>query len=679
VIKNLVDREDINIIINGGDAGREGELIQRYVISATGTKKPVKRLWISSFTDEEIEKGFNNLKPAEKYDNLFYSANLRNKLDWLIGINYSRAYTLRNKGNKAVIIGRVQTAILSLITQREQENEEFNPVPYKKIEVEFESYKGKYINGDNYRIFDFDLVKKVVENCKNNKGQIKSIKKQVKNKYAPKLFNLTGLQKVMSKKHNFSAQQTLDIAQTLYENKKILSYPRTSSRYLGETHKKEIPTIINAIKFSQFEKMIDKIKEINYSKRFINDSKVTDHHALIPTKNSKIAEIYNKLSKYEKLLYDEVLKRFIAQFLEPYKYETTIINTAVDNKYIFKTKGKIVLNEGWKEVYPNKNTDDSKLPKDLQKGTVKAITNIDTIDKQTSPPSLYSEDTLLSQLEKLSIGTDATRAGILEKLFNRKYITRKGKKIISSKIGKEVIEVIETDKIKDPKLTGRLEKKLESVKKGKTQARKVLNDEIDYLKSEIEKLRNKDFNITKDKNVVCDCPQCETGKIIKQKRFYGCSNWNNEDNKCSFTINRIAGKMLTENQVKNLCGNKATKTLRGFKSKNNKKFRAKLILKEGKISFEFPNKKKEETGISCPICGDGKMIDRNKFYGCSNYPNCKFSISKTIANKKIKKTEILKLCEEGKTNKLEGFKSKKGKSFSASIIINDKGKTEFKF
>jgi len=209
VIKNLVDREDINIIINGGDAGREGELIQRYVISATGTKKPVKRLWISSFTDEEIEKGFNNLKPAEKYDNLFYSANLRNKLDWLIGINYSRAYTLRNKGNKAVIIGRVQTAILSLITQREQENEEFNPVPYKKIEVEFESYKGKYINGDNYRIFDFDLVKKVVENCKNNKGQIKSIKKQVKNKYAPKLFNLTGLQKVMSKKHNFSAQQHL--------------------------------------------------------------------------------------------------------------------------------------------------------------------------------------------------------------------------------------------------------------------------------------------------------------------------------------------------------------------------------------------------------------------------------------------------------------------------------------
>jgi DNA topoisomerase-3 len=179
--------------------------------------------------------------------------------------------------------------------------------------------------------------------------------------------------------------------------------------------------------------------------------------------------------------------------------------------------------------------------------------------------------------------------------------------------------------------------------------------------------------------VVCDCPQCETGKIIKQKGFYGCSNWNNEDNKCSFTINRIAGKMLTENQVKNLCGNKTTKTLRGFKSKNNKKFRAKLILKEGKISFEFPNKKKEETGISCPICEDGKMIDRNKFYGCSNYPNCKFSISKTIANKKIKKTEILKLCEEGKTNKLEGFKSKKGKSFNASIIINDKGKTEFKF
>ncbi|KXS44288.1 MAG: DNA topoisomerase III, partial [Candidatus Frackibacter sp. T328-2] len=550
IIKKLTDRNDIGEIINGGDAGREGELIQRYVIESTGTKKPVKRLWISSFTNEEIKKGFKNLKPASDYDNIYYAADLRNKLDWLIGMNYSRAYTLRNRGNKAVIVGRVQTAILSLITQREQENEEFNPVPYKEIEVEFENYTGKYINDDNYRIFDFDLVKKIVGDCKNNKGQIKSIEKNIKETFAPKLFNLTGLQKVMSKKYSLSAQQTHDIAQTLYEKKQILTYPRTSSRHLGETHKKEIPTIIKAIKFGQFEKMIDKIKEIKYSSRFINDSKTSDHHALIPTKNNKIAEIYKDLSKNEKLLYDEVLKRFIAQFLEPYQYESTVVNTAVDDKYIFESKGKVVINDGWKEIYPDKNTDDNNLPKDLEKGIIKDITNIETIDKQTSPPSLYSEDTLLSQLEKLSIGTDATRAGILEKLFKRKYIERKGKKMISTKVGKEVIEVIETDKIKDPKLTGRLEKKLESVKKGKVSAKKVLSDEIDYLKAEIEKLKNKDFNISKDKNIVCDCPQCSSGKIIKRKSFYSCSNWNNEDEKCNFSISKIAGKMLTENQVK---------------------------------------------------------------------------------------------------------------------------------
>jgi DNA topoisomerase-3 len=600
-------------------------------------------------------------------------------------MNYSRAYTLQNKGNQTIVIGRVQTAILSLITSREEENEHFKPVPYYEIEAIFDDYKGKFINDGNYRVFDKKLAEKIVEDCNFNIGTIKSIEKETKKTYAPKLFNLTGLQKVMSKKYNFSAQQTHDIAQKLYENKKILSYPRTSSKYLGETHKNEIPYLINIIKFGKFEKMIDKIKEISYSKRFINDSKTTDHHAIIPTKNDKISDIYNNLSKKEKLVFDEVLKRFIAQFIEPYKYETTNIKTKVKNKYLFETKGKIVINQGWKELYPDKKTNDNKLPNNLEEGLVKEIEDINLINKKTSPPSLYTGYNLLAEMEKLNIGTDATRSGILEKLFKRKYITKDGKNLISTKVGKKIINIIETDKLKNPQLTGKLENKLELVSEGELAAEKVLEEEKKEIEFEINKLKNNTFTINKDKNIVCDCPQCSSGKIIKRKGFYSCSNWNNEDEKCNFSISKIAGKMLTENQVKNLCENKSTKTLRGFKSKKNNKFKAKLILEDGKISFKFPkkkskskNKKAEKTNINCPTC-EGKLIDRGKFYGCNNYPDCDFTFSKTIAGKKIKKEEIFKLSEEGKTNKLKGFKNKSGKKFEAAIIINDKGKTEFKF
>lgn len=685
IIKNLILRDDVDLIINGGDAGREGELIQRYIINSTRTNKPVKRLWISSLTENEIRKGFNNLKPGSQYDNLYQSAKTRAEIDWLLGINYSRAYTTRNKGNKAIIIGRVQTAILNLIYEREKERSNFKPEPYKEIEAEFENYKGKYLNDDNYRIFDFDLANKIYKECQGAEGEIKEITKEKKNKYAPKLFNLTGLQKKMNKKHNFSSQKTLDIAQKLYEEYKILSYPRTDSHYLGNTHKKEINQILDIINFGEFNQYISllNLDQLKFSNRFIDDSKITDHHAIIPTNNKNISTIYNKLSNDEKLLFDEVVKSLISQFYDPYTFESTKVTTSIKDKYLFESKGKVVLNKGWKYIYPDKKEDNIvSLPGDLKEGMIKKVTNIEIIDKKTEPPSLFDESDLLAQLEKYNIGTEATRAGIIEKLLSRKYILKDKKKLLTTAPGKKIIETIITDEIKDPELTGELERKLELIRTGEIKREELIKEEVKKLKLEIEKLHNTKIEVNKaeDKYIV-KCPVCRDGQIVKYNNFFGCSNWNNPDNKCDFTINKIAGKMLTDNQVKELCENRETKTIKGFKSKSGNKFSAKLILnQENKIEFVFPEKKTDTIKISCPICKNGTVVDKGKFYGCSEYKKsgCNFTISKNYFNKNISINLVKELCEKGITQNVEGLKSKKGKTFSAKLRLKG-NKMELEF
>ncbi len=685
IIKGLINRDDVALIINGGDAGREGELIQRYIINSTKTTKPIKRVWVSSLTAEAIRKGFNNLHSASKYDSLYQSAKIRAEIDWLIGINYTRAYTTQNMGNKAIVIGRVQTAILNLIYVRENENKNFNPIPYKEIEAKFENYSGKYIDGNNYRIFDFDLADKIYNDCKNKEGKIKKITKKKKLKYAPKLFNLTDLQKLMNKKYKFSSQKTLNIAQNLYERYKILSYPRTDSKFLAETHKKEIPGILCNLNFAKFTTYISSIDlgQLRYTKRFIDDSKITDHHAIIPAHNKDISSIYKKISSDEKLLFDEVVRRLVSQFYKPYTYQSTKLITVV-NDYQFESKGIIVLDEGWKAIYPDKNKKDKSLPVDLKKDMIKKVRKINMIDKKTEAPALYDESDLLAQLDKYSIGTVATRAGIIEKLLSRKYIIEDKKKLITTAAGRNIIDIINTEELKNPELTGILERKLEGIRSGKIESEELLSEEINKLKSEIKKLKDINIDIGKAnvaKGIVA-CPACQSGALVKRKSFYGCTNWNKDNINCGFTINKIAGKMLTENQLKMLCEKGKTNILKGFKNKKGKKFSAKLILDDNfKIKFAFPDKNQEKAEeIICPICKKGKIIDKGNFFGCSDYnkSNCKFTIGKNILSKKISLATVKKLCCEGTTNDLKGFKSKAGKSFSARLKLVE-GKVKFEF
>mgnify|MGYP006284664793 CR=1 FL=1 len=673
LIKKLVNRSDVTEIINGGDAGREGELIQRYIINkANINNKPVKRLWINSLTKEDIKKGFNSLKPQSEYDNLYYSAKARTIIDWLIGINYTRAYSTKNKGNKPIIVGRVQTAILSLISKREQEIDNFEPVKYNQVIADFKSYKGKYFDKDNNtKIFDKKLTKKIKKQCLNNKGKIIDIEKTKKYKSAPKLFNLTGLQKRMNKKYGYSAQKTLDIAQKLYEEHKILSYPRTDSKYLGNTHKKEIPNILEKLSNTKHKKSINKLNlsNLNFSKKFINDEKITDHHAIIPTTKNNIAKVYKTLNKKEKQLFDEVILRLISQFYKKYSYTTTTVITDVSG-YMFQTKGKIINEPGWKVLYPDKQLKDDSLP-ELKKGEIFPVIDIIIENKKTKPPKHFTENTLLGKLEKYNIGTEATRAGMIEKLIYRKYIKRNKKNLLSTTLGQKIINTIITDKLKKPELTGELENKLQKVRQGNKPYLQLVSEQSKIIREEINNIGSTTIEIFKEKDKpICACPKCN-GDTYKRKGFYGCSNWNNEDIKCDFTINRISKKMLTENQVKRLCKNGETKFLRGFKSKKGNKFKAKLKLNDNyKIEFIFPNKKQSK--IKCPIC-NGKMIDKGKFYGCSNYKekNCKFTVSKRIAGKKITKKILKNLCHNKETNILKGFKSKKGNKFKAKLVLED--------
>lgn len=681
IIKKLINRNDVTTIINGGDAGREGELIQRYILNkANKDNKPVKRLWISELTKKGIEKGFNNLKPQSKYNNLYHSAKARAIIDWLIGINYTRAYSTLNKGDVTIIVGRVQTAILSIIDKRQEKINDFTPKKYNEIISNFGKYKGKYIDeNNNSKLFSKKEVNKIKNNCKNKKGKISKIEKKKKSKKPPKLFDLTSLQKRMNKKYNFTSKQTLNIAQKLYDKHNIITYPRTESKYLGNSHKEEIPKIFKNLKETKHSQKINKLEleNLKFTKRFIDDSKLSDHHAIIPTTKKDISKIYKKLNRNEQLLFDEVVYRLLVQFYDDYIYTTTTIFTDV-KEHTFKTKGKIINSSGWKKVYPDKNSKDNKLP-EVNKGEEYKVKKIIIKDKKTKPPKKYTENTLLSKMEKYNVGTNATRADTIEKLLSNKYIKRKKNKLLITATGKKVIDTIITD-IKNPKFTGKLEDKLTKIKEGKINKDKVIKNQIFKLKKDIKKIGSETIKVNsnrKEKEPVCECPKCDDGKIYKRKSFYSCSNWNNDNNKCNFTINKIAGKLLTKNQVKRLCEKKETKFLRGFKSKKGNKFKAKVILKKDyDIDLKFP---KRDTEISCPKCNEGKMIDKGKFYGCSNYPDCNFTVSKKIAGKKLTKNQLKNLCKNDKTNKINGFKSKKGKTFSARLKLDDKYKTQFDF
>ncbi|MFC6268374.1 type IA DNA topoisomerase [Frigoriflavimonas asaccharolytica] len=583
-------------VINCGDAGQEGELIQRWVLQKAKCKKPIKRLWISSLTEAAIKAGFSNLKPSENYQNLYLAGNARAIGDWLLGINATRLFTKKFGGNKIVLsVGRVQTPTLAMIVLRQKEIDAFNTEEYWELKTR---YRDVVFNAAIDRLKTKEKAEKGLEYLKQNEFEIVSFEIKEGKEKNPRLFDLTALQVEANRKYGYSAENTLKYIQSLYE-KKHTTYPRVDTTYLSESLHPQIPGILQSMHF--YKELIAPLllQPIPNSKTVFDDSKVTDHHAIIPTEIPPTTQ----LSKEEKLIYDLVAKRFIAVFYPECKISNTLVEGQVGS-IPFKTSGRQILELGWREVYiKDKKEDTDKKEKDEEqsipefkigeKGAHKPLIH----QGKTSPPKPYTEATLLRAMETAGrqiddeelreamknsgIGRPSTRANIIETLFRRKYIERKKKNILATSTGIQLIDTIDDDLLKSPELTGEWEYKLRKIESGEYDATQFKNELIEMVTNLTKKViheKAKAIVIQEDTAVKSttkavakkptkttwedlDCPKCKTQKLMKGKTAIGCSNFKD----CGFKIPfEIFGKKLTEKQIQDLVMKKKTSKLKGF-------------------------------------------------------------------------------------------------------------------
>lgn len=554
-VKKLMNRADVSEIVIATDAGREGELVARWIIEKAGVNKPLKRLWISSQTEKAILDGFKNLKDGKEYENLYRAAVCRAEADWLVGLNVTRALTC--KYNAQLSAGRVQSPTLAMIVQREEEIRNFKPKLYYTINAKTKNYSLTWVNKDkNTRIFDEEFAKKITDKINKAEGEIVNINSVNKKKFSPALYDLTELQRDANKIFGYSAKQTLNIMQRLYENYKILTYPRTDSRYITTDMVATIADRLKAVAIGEYRVFADEIlkKKINSNKSFVDNSKVSDHHAIIPTEEKPNL---SSLSSEERKIYDLVVKRFLSVLLPPFEYVQTTIEGKVENE-MFIAKGKVISSKGWKKLY-DKVTEDSieedikeqVLPK-INKGDKFTIENVSLVKGETKPPARFNEGTLLSAMENPhkyinvgkdaaktlgetgGLGTVATRADIIEKLFNSFVIEKKGKDIIPTSKGKQLIELVPND-LKSPLLTAKWERQLDEIAKGKINWNSFIREMKNYSVALVEDVKSANSKFVHDNKTGKKCPNC--GKyLLEVKGKNGTMNVC-QDRECGYREN----------------------------------------------------------------------------------------------------------------------------------------------
>ena len=514
-IESLVKRKDINEIVIATDAGREGELVARWILQYVHANKKVTRLWISSQTDKAVKQGFKELKPAEKYDNLYESALARATADWLVGLNVTRALTVKYQDNLSA--GRVQTPTLALVRRQEEKIEKFMPQKYYRIALRLGNQTAYMKQKNIYAIKERDEAEKKKRHLDNFKGQIRNINSKVKREAAPLLYDLTELQREANKRYGYSAKKTLSLVQSLYEIHKVISYPRTDSRYLSNDIKSTLMERLQAIRKydSRAEESIKNKAKVILKKVF-NDSKVTDHHALIPTEQ---VPNYSKFSADEQKIYNLIVSRFLGIFAQPYTVEELRVVVTFDkDEFIFV--GKKVLDYGWK----NKDASEE-VALNLKKDTI-VSPNFTVEEKLTTPPSPLTEAGLLAQMEKFGLGTPATRAEIIEKLVKSELMERTGHALRVTPKGKQLLNLVNKELV-SPKLTAKWEKQLEDIAHGKMKSQKFIGDIKNDTKRLVSEVKNskedyKDFSLTKK-----HCPECNSFLKVRKTRdgeIYVCSN-----------------------------------------------------------------------------------------------------------------------------------------------------------
>ncbi|WP_298757636.1 type IA DNA topoisomerase [uncultured Psychroserpens sp.] len=674
IVKSLFDKADV--VINCGDAGQEGELIQRWVLDQANYKGKVQRLWISSLTTEAIKEGFESLKDSKTYDNLYYAGFSRAIGDWLLGMNATRLYTVKHGGYKQVLsVGRVQTPTLAMVVNRFKEIENFKPQPYWELQTLYRDTLFVYEEGRFLNMSDGEVLANKV---KEHDFEIVSITKKKGKEYAPKLFDLTGLQVYCNTKFGFSADETLKIVQKLYEQK-VVTYPRVDTTFLPTDIYPKVPGILQ--KLTNYSELTQSLlgTKIKKSAKVFNDKKVTDHHAIIPT------GIQINLQYNQQQVYDIIVKRFIAVFYPDCDVSnTTVVGKADDVN--FKTTGKEILKEGWKVVFKFGKTSSSSnnQPKDIlptfEKGE-KGPHQPSFLEKQTKPPNQFTEASLLRAMETAGkqvdddelrdlmkengIGRPSTRANIIETLFKRQYIKRNKKQILPTVTGIALIDTIQNELLKSAELTGLWEKQLKDIEKGEYSASlfiknmKKMVDELVYeVRSESSRANISQAIVIKQRQATTKqnkaagitseiCPKCKKGSILKGKSAYGCSHFKSG---CDFVMPfKVYGKKISEKQFVRLLQKGSTVNLKGFKSDNGSsegllRFDTsfKLVIEAKKGAVKVSDEKKSDD-VKCPKCQNGTIIKGKTAYGCSAYKSgCDFRMSFDTIRSKAKDKQLTK-------------------------------------
>lgn len=729
VVKKLLKKPEVTTVINACDAGREGELIFHNIIQLTGCKKPVKRLWLQSMTKEAINEGFAKLRDDAEMQPLAAAAVCRSESDWLVGINSTRALTAVNSGQggfQLTPVGRVQTPTLAILVEREEKIRDFVPKTYFEVHGEFSVAAGSYLGRwfdeefvkddsapDNKaeRLWDQGRAESIRAKCEGKPGVIEETKKST-SQASPLLYDLTTLQREANGRFGFSAKRTLQLAQRLYEHHKVLTYPRTDSRYLPEDNLPAVKAAFKSFEDKELRKHAEHALAENLvikTGKVFNNAKVSDHHAIIPTGASTAG-----LDEVEMKLFLMVAQRFVAVFYPPARFDVTTRITRVEGEP-FKSEGKVMTDPGWQTVYGKhavaEGEEDAKMLVPVSASN-RALENartesVQVQESQTRPPARYNEATLLSAMEgagkfvedeelrdamkERGLGTPATRAAIIEGLLGDGYVLREGRDLTATSKGLALIHLLRhmgVAALTSPELTGEWESKLKRMEAGEFQRPKFMEEIRSFTRDIITKAQGftddaegafPDLDVT--------CPKCGKGPFKENVRQFKCRS-------CDLSLwKSLAGRPLERPEITALLTKKTVGPLDGFRSRFGKPFSAELEFDpEFKLKFVFGERegdpaaeealRNSEAIAPCPVCKKGTIREGVTSYVCDQSigaeKTCEFRTGKTILQRSIPREEIVKLSETGRTNLIAGFVSKKGRKFAAYLKLDGK-KVGFEF